>query len=130
MYHHQAWAAKGQENRYRHLHNRSAQRAAVNIFKTENSYEILVFAPGRFREHFHLDVKAGQLTVSYQPPDGLPRTEWILREYSRGGFERTFNLDAAIDTDQISARYEDGVLRISLPLLPGNETAGRQIVVG
>ncbi len=39
------------------------QRAAVNIFKTDNSYEMLVFAPGRIREHFKLDLKRNELNI-------------------------------------------------------------------
>jgi HSP20 family protein len=97
------------------------QRAAVNIYKTESSYEMLVFAPGRIKEHFHLDVKGNELTVSYSPPEGFPRPEWVRREYSRGGFERTFALDVSIDTQKIAAKYEDGVLQVTLPVIPGKE---------
>lgn len=47
---------------------RAMQRASVNVYKTENSYEMLVFAPGRIKEHFHLDVKGSTLTVSCTLP--------------------------------------------------------------
>ena len=58
MYYNQSCAAKGNYgDRQQHLSIRSMQRAAVNIFKTDNSYEMLVFAPGRIRENFNLDVK-------------------------------------------------------------------------
>jgi len=129
MYYHPS-AAKGHYgNRERHLFNRSMQRAAVNIYKTDTSYELLVFAPGRIREHFHLDVKGNRLTVSYTPPEGFPRPEWILREYSRGGFERVFTLDDTVDTQNISAKYVDGVLQISLPLLAGQESTSQTITI-
>lgn len=122
-------AAKGHENRHRHLQNRSVQRAAVNIFKTENSIEILVFAPGRIKEHFQLEVKGDRLTVSYLPPDGFARPEWILREYSRGGFERAFSLDPSVDSANIQAKYEDGVLQVTLPVIQGEKTEERKIQV-
>ena len=94
MHYNQSCAAKGEQgSRNRHLLIRSMQRASVNIYKTDNSYEMLVFAPGRVKENFHLDVKGNQFTVSYSPPEGFPRPDWIKREYSRGGFERTFTLD-------------------------------------
>ena len=108
---------------------RSMQRAAVNIYKTENSYEMLVFAPGRIKEHFHLDVKGNELQVSYTPPDGFPRPDWVLREYSRGGFTRSFTLDEKIDKSAISAKYADGVLQVSLPLLAGSEEVKKEIVI-
>ncbi len=108
---------------------RSVQRAAVNIYKTENSYEMLVFAPGRIKEHFHLDVNGNELTVSYSPPEGFPRPEWVLREYSRGGFRRTFTLDESIDSTRISAKYADGVLEVSLPVIAGKENLKKEIVI-
>jgi HSP20 family protein len=84
MYYHESWAAKGQRHRdrERRLSTRSHERAAVNIYRTDNSYEMLLFAPGRIREHFHLEVKGNELIVSYMPPEGFPRPEWVLREYS------------------------------------------------
>ena len=131
MYYNQSCAAKGAQygSRQRHPLYRSQQRAAVNVYKTENSYEMLVFAPGRIKEHFHLDVKGNELTVSYTPPEGFPRPEWIVREYSRGGFTRTFTLDDSVDASGITARYTDGVLQVSLPIVPGKETATQEIVI-
>jgi HSP20 family protein len=105
------------------------QRAAVNIYKTGNSYELLVFAPGRIKEHFHLDVNGNELIISYTPPEGFPRPEWVLREYSRGGFKRSFTLDESIDTQNITAKYADGVLQVSLPVIAGRENEKKEIVI-
>jgi HSP20 family protein len=129
MYYNQSWAAKGNPHGNRQLYARSMQRAAVNIFKTDNSYELLVFAPGRIKEHFHLDMNGNELTVSYNPPEGFPRPDWILREYSRGGFTRTFTLNENINTENISAKYTDGVLQVSLPLIEGKENTRKEILI-
>ena len=125
-------AAKGAYpgSRQQHQLIRSMQRAAVNIYQTENSYEMLVFAPGRIRENFHLNVKGNELTVSYLPPEGFPRPEWVRREYSRGAFERSFTLDETIDATGITAKYIDGVLQVSLPIIPGKESKNQEIPVG
>ena len=130
MNYNQSCAAKGDYgSRNKHLFIRSMQRAAVNIYTTETSFEMLVFAPGRIKENFHLDVKGSELTVSYMPPEGFPRPDWVRREYSRGGFERSFTLDETIDTAGISAKYEDGVLQVSLPIIPGKEQVKHEIIV-
>ena len=121
--------AAGQAGRNRNMFIRSIQRSPVNIYKTDNSFEMLVFAPGRIKEHFQLDVNGNELTVSYSPPEGFPRPEWVLREYSRGGFRRTFTLDESIDTTQIAAKYADGVLQITLPVIAGKENAKKEIVI-
>jgi HSP20 family protein len=131
MNYQQSWAAKGHhhEGRERHLNARSRERAAVNIYKTDNSYEMLLFAPGRIREHFHLEVRGTDLIVSYTPPEGFTRPEWLVREYSRGGFVRSFALDETVDTTQIQAKYLDGVLQVSLPRVPGKEQVSKEILV-
>ncbi len=132
MYYNQSCAAKGNysgNRQGRHLFIRSMQRAAVNIYKTDTSFEMLVFAPGRIKENFSLNVKGNELTITYTPPEGFPRPEWILREYSRGGFVRTFTLNDSIDTSRISAKYVDGVLQVSLPVIAGKEVASQEIKV-
>jgi HSP20 family protein len=132
MYYNHPGAAKGAHygsGHYRHSLIRSEQRAAVNIYRTDNSYEMLVFAPGRIKENFQLNVKGNELVVSYSPPEGFPRPEWVRREYSRGAFERSFTLDETIDAKNISAKYVDGVLQVTLPLIPGKETTNQEIKV-
>jgi len=130
MYYQHACAAKGEYgSRGRNLFIRSMQRATINVYRTDHSFEMLVFAPGRIKEHFSIDVKGNELTVSYQPPADFPRPEWVLREYSRGGFSRTITLSDAIDASRITAKYVDGVLEVSLPLLPESERPTHKVEI-
>lgn len=129
MYHKQSWAPHFERARHNYAFMQSHFRAPVNVYKTENSYELLVFAPGRIKENFSVNAQGNQLTVSYIPPEGLPRPDWIKREYSRGGFERTFTIDESIDAANIKANYADGVLQLSLPIIPGKETPQQNIPV-
>jgi HSP20 family protein len=131
MNYNQSCAAKGNQygNRNRHLFIRSMQRAAVNVHRTETSFEMLVFAPGRIKENFSLGVKGNELTITYTPPEGFPKFDWVMREYSRGGFVRNFTLDDSIDTTKISAKYVDGVLQVSLPVIAGKERTEQEIKV-
>ena len=132
MHHYnRACAAKGDshESGRRHLLHRTMQRAAVNVYKTDTSYEMLVFAPGRIKEHFSIDVQGKELTISYNPPEGFPRFEWIQREYSRGGFERSFLLNENMDTTRITAKYVDGVLQVTLPFVEGQAAQKQEIPI-
>ncbi len=131
MHYNQSWAAKGNQygNGPQGRFNRSTQRASVNIYKTDSTYELLVFAPGRIKEHFHLEVNGNELTVSYTPPEGFSRPEWILREYSRGGFTRSFALSEGLDIQKIAAKYADGVLQVSIPFAEGEKAAKQTITV-
>lgn len=130
MNNYQSCAAKGAYgSSSRHLLYRSMQRAAVNVYKTETSFEMLVFAPGRIKENFNLGVKGNELIITYTPPEGFPRFDWLMREYSRGGFVRTFVLDESVDASKISAKYVDGVLQVSLPVIAGKEPTSQEIRV-
>ncbi len=105
------------------------KKAPVSIYKTESTYELLVFAPGRAKENFKVAVKGSEIIVSYTPAEDTSTLDWIRKEYSRGGFERSFQVEDTIDTENIAARYEDGVLKISLPLKPGAEPIKQEITV-
>ena len=130
MYNKQSWAQHGAAyGRHRHPFMQSYFRAPVNVYKTENTYEVLVFAPGRIKENFSVKTQGNELTVSYTPPEGLPGPEWIKREYSRGSFERKFTIDGSIDATSIKATYTDGVLQLSLPIIPGKEAPQQEIQV-
>lgn len=130
MYYNQSCATKGAyAKRMQHPYTQSHLRAPVNIYKTENSYEVLVFAPGRIKENFHVNAQGSELSISYQPPQGFPRPEWVRREYSRGAFERIFTLDETVDATNIKATYTDGVLQVSLPIIPGKESPKQKIEV-
>jgi HSP20 family protein len=130
MDYNQSSAAKGHHrDRTQQFFTRSMERAPVNILKTAGSYEMLVFAPGRIKENFKLDVKGSELTITYTPPEGFPRPDWVKREYSRGGFVRTFSLDRSIDPLNIIAKYVNGVLEVTLPFIPGMEPEPRNIPI-
>ena len=66
MYYNQSWAEKG--NNYRNTQRaRTMQRAAVNIFRTDNSYELLVFAPGRIKERLEAWKASPVTTLTMYP---------------------------------------------------------------
>jgi HSP20 family protein len=114
--------------RFAHPHF-AHHRAPVSIYKTENTYEVLVFAPGRAKENFKVKLSAGQLVVGYQPTEETSSLDWVRKEYSRGGFERRFLVDESIETEDIEARYEDGVLKLTLKIKPGSVTPTREVTI-
>jgi len=59
---------------------------------------------------------AGRRGPAQPPPDGYQQIE-----IERGSFRRLIELGADVDADRISARYEDGMLRIELPLVGRHE---------
>lgn len=107
----------------------SVFRAPVSIYKTKKTFELLLFAPGRVKENFHIEVEGNELSISYKPTDDTSNLEWIRREYSRGSFKRVFKVDDTIDLENITAKYEAGVLQLSLAIKPGSESVKKEVPI-
>ena len=90
---------------------------------------MLVFAPGRIKENFQLNVKGNELIISYTPPEGFPQFDWIKREYSRGAFERTLLWMKQSTRKTFRPSTIDGVLQVTLPASTGKETTSQEIKV-
>ncbi len=92
---------------------------AVNIKETPGSYIVEVAAPGMSKKDFKVQLDGNILTISSQKanqPDKKDNERYSTREFSYQSFSRTFNLQKeVVDTEKIEARYEDGVLHLSIP---------------
>ncbi len=113
------------------LQNRSS--VPVNVHETDKSYELEVIAPGLKKQDFHLDLKNDLLTVSFQHKEENreedKRKGWLREEYQRREFSRSFSLDDTVDAANATARYEDGVLHVSLPKKESVQKLSRTITV-
>ena len=98
-------------------------RRAKNLMKTdvretENTYEVDVDLPGFKKDEISLDLKDGYLTI--RAAKGLDKDEkdqkgrYIRQERYAGACSRSFYV-GDVEPEQVSAKYEGGVLRISLP---------------
>ncbi|HEV2353733.1 MAG TPA: Hsp20/alpha crystallin family protein, partial [Puia sp.] len=54
---------------------------------------------------------------------------WIRREYRSESFSRSFNVDGTVDVDKANARYENGVLTLTLPKKEEAKRISRKIDV-
>src|ERR1017187_2798884 len=90
---------------------------AVNITEHPNEYLLSVAAPGMKKEDFKIDVDANMLTISSEKEENKEEKnkKFTRKEYSYSSFSRSFSLPEEIKLDKIDAKYEDGVLKISLP---------------
>ncbi len=132
--HYHSCGSKGWKHRgawHGHPLREGFYRVPVNILKTKESYEIFVAAPGRKKEDFKISVQGDELTISYkktQQPDAEEQN-WVRYEYRFVSFERTFLIDSSIDAGSIVAKYEDGVLQVTLPIKPGSIVPSQDISI-
>ena len=103
----------------------------VNVDELDDRYEILFYAAGYEKSDFKVNLNDEVLTVSVEKP-GPDWSEWMHSEHQKftpGGFERRFKLNEKIDKESISAKYEEGILKITLQKLAGFETSRQDIEV-
>lgn len=91
--------------------------AAANILENETGYEIHMALPGVDKSQVEMTVTENILHVhskeSNQPGNDK---KYIIKQFENGYFSRKFRLNDSIDTSNIEAVMENGILRIMLNL--------------
>ena len=90
----------------------------VMISENDSAYVVSVELPGVNPEEVDLELTDGVLQISGQKslPE-LPEGESYLRnERRKGAFKRVFEFAKSVDSESIEAVFENGLLRITLPL--------------
>ena len=87
----------------------------VDIFEDEQGLTLRADLPGIRRDALDIDLHEGVLTLTARA-NRLPNN-WraVHREHDVGGFSRRFTLGDRIDQTKIEARFDNGVLEVSLP---------------
>jgi HSP20 family protein len=91
----------------------------TDVRETEDSYELDVDLPGFKKDEVTVDLQNGYLTIS--AAKGLDKDEqdkkgkYIRQERYAGSCTRSFYVGSGIEPEQIGARFEDGILRLSVP---------------
>lgn len=93
---------------------------AVNVKENEKEFTLEVAAPGLQKEHFNVVVENGVLTITAETKsektEGDENSKFTRKEFSYSSFKRSFTLDEeSVDADNIIAKYENGILNISIP---------------
>jgi len=95
----------------------------ANVLKTSEGYSIELAAPGFSRDEFEIEADNGVLTVKVGTSDTKVYNENLTsQEYSFASFTRSWSLPKEAAVEGIGARYDAGILYISIPMTgPGNE---------
>ncbi len=94
----------------------STGRVPVNISETEHQYQIDLVVPGCRKEDFKIDLNEKLLTVTFTQSVNQANENvlWTRSEYAQPAFSKNFVINDMVDVNNISATYQDGILRISL----------------
>lgn len=91
---------------------------AVNIRENDDNFVVELAAPGKTREDFKIELDNDMLTISSEVKEQETSGnvgKFTRKEFNYSSFKRAFSLPESVDTEKISATYENGVLVIGLP---------------
>lgn len=100
----------------------------ANSYENENEYVLELLVPGLSKEDLKIDLNEEVLNISSEVKNES-KAQFRLREFHYGTFKRSFTLPEDVDSDKISASYENGILRVSLPKVEAAPKIQRQIEI-
>jgi HSP20 family protein len=103
----------------------------VNTREGEFAYHVDVDLPGVDKDNIKVDVKDNVLTISGErsTKKEIKEEDYLKVETSFGKFSRSFTLSDDIDSENITASAENGVLEVILPKVKQITQKSKQIKV-
>jgi HSP20 family protein len=96
---------------------RSLDTPPANIKETDKDFKLELSAPGMSKGDFKIDVEDGVLTISSEKTEESKDEDknYKRREFSYSSFSRSFPLSENIDENNINAKYDNGILQVTIP---------------
>ena len=106
-------------------------KPAVNTREGKEAYHVDVDLPGVKKEDINIDVENNTLTISgkRETKSEVKEEDYYRIESSYGKFERSFTLPEKVDTENIRAACEDGVLEVIIPKLEIEKSSAKKIEI-
>jgi HSP20 family protein len=103
----------------------------VNISETKDNFELEFNVPGRNKEDFKITVDKNILTVSFDKKEEIKdeKTKQIKKEFTLQPFKRSFTLDEKVISNTIAAKYENGLLVLTIAKKEEVKVEAKQIAV-
>ena len=103
----------------------------MDLYREKDHYVLAADLPGIDPGSVDIDVDGQLLTIraerTLRSAEGV---KWLTRERESGSFLRQLNLGQGVDTEGISARYENGVLSVMIPVIEPAKPRKIEIVSG
>ncbi len=98
--------------------SRGSSLMHTDIRENGTQYELLIELPGYKKEELQAELKDGYLTVSAEhkaKAEEKDSVKYLRRERYSGRCSRTFYVGDNLTENDIHAKFEDGILTLSLP---------------
>ena len=104
----------------------------TDVRETDSGYELDIDLPGFKKDEISAQLKDGYLTIS--AAKGLDKDEkekdgkYIRRERYAGTMSRSFYVGEGVEQDDIHAKYENGILKLSIPKKDAKEVEQKKYI--
>jgi len=102
---------------------------SVDVSENEDEIKVEADLPGMKKEDIDVNIDGNLLTIKGErkKEEETEGEGYYRSERSYGTFQRTFTLPSNVDTEQVKAKFKNGVLSLSLPKL--EEAKGKKIEI-
>ena len=89
----------------------------VNVYEYDDKVGIVAEIPGLDKKQLEVSVEEGVLTIAGDKHSAFENegAKVLRRELKQSSFKRQFELGDLLDGDNISAKFKDGILSVSVP---------------
>ncbi|MFA6334295.1 MAG: Hsp20/alpha crystallin family protein [Bacteroidales bacterium] len=90
---------------------------SVNIKEEDDKFAVEMAAPGLEKGDFKIEINQGILSISSEKKNESESKDdkYSRREFSYQSFCRSFSLPTVVESEKISAKYENGILKVEIP---------------
>jgi HSP20 family protein len=101
----------------RHFSEPNSTLPSINVKETSDEFQIEMAAPGMEKDDFKIELNNGMLTISSekkQEHSTEEKGQYTRREFSYQSFSRSLTLPTSADSEKISAKYDNGILKVAI----------------
>lgn len=105
---------------------------STDLRETDKEFVVEAELPGMDEKDVNVTLTNGVLTIKGEKKSEREekKDDYHLMERSYGSFHRSFRLGDSVDPDKVTASFEKGVLKVSLPKRPEAAPAEKKIPIG
>jgi HSP20 family protein len=89
----------------------------VNVVEKDEAFYLEAETPGMTDKDISVEFNSGLLTLKghWEKDSTTEKTDYNIQEFTRQSFERSFRVSNQVDSETVSARMDQGLLKVTLP---------------
>ena len=100
---------------------------SYDVYSDKKSFYLDIDVAGVAKENVKIDVENNVLKVSVDFPERQKESNYIVKKRPEGSISESFKISRDLDSEKISANFENGLLRVAVPIKEA--VAGRTIEI-